>query len=55
MNKPIDVDALNCNHTWKIAPGGWGVIIGVSRCTKCDKIAKVTDFGPAPRLPDPDC
>lgn len=31
-----------CNHDWELAP--WGVIIGVSKCKRCGKIAQSSDF-----------
>ncbi len=30
-------------HDWE-AGGGWGVIIGVSRCRRCGKLATEQDF-----------
>ena len=31
-------------HDWEIAPGGWGVVIGLSRCKKCGEVATAKDF-----------
>lgn len=32
-----------CQHDWMIG-GAWGVILGVSRCAKCDTIATIKHF-----------
>lgn len=39
-------DGMECEdniHDWEATPG-WGVIIGVSKCRKCGKVAKEKDF-----------
>ena len=36
--------AEGCNHEWQTSSGGWGVILGVSRCKTCGKLAEQSDF-----------
>lgn len=36
------------DHDWETS-GGWGVIIGLSRCKRCDKVSSQSDF-PAARV-----
>lgn len=31
-----------CHHEWE--SGLWGVIIGVSKCTKCGAVSRADDF-----------
>jgi hypothetical protein len=35
-------------HDWEVGTDGWGVVLGVSRCKKCGKVARADDFAPAP-------
>ena len=32
-----------CEHLWE-AHGGWGVIVGVSRCRRCGRLSRSEDF-----------
>ena len=32
-----------CHHEWETS-GAWGVIIGLSRCKKCGKRSRMSDF-----------
>jgi hypothetical protein len=32
------------HHEWEAANDGWGVILGVSRCKTCGKVATESDF-----------
>jgi hypothetical protein len=33
-----------CLHEWEIGVDGWGVVLGVSRCKRCGKVARKADF-----------
>lgn len=32
------------HHDWEVGDDGWGVIIGVSKCRRCGKVAASDDF-----------
>jgi len=43
-----------CQHDWEVSER-WGVIIGVSRCKRCDKLSTSDDFPSPPKNPCRNC
>lgn len=39
----MDESEYRCWHEWPVS-GSWGVILGVTRCKHCGKIAETADF-----------
>jgi hypothetical protein len=37
-----------CDHAWEVS-GRWGVIVGLSRCTRCGTLSRKADFKTPPR------
>ncbi len=40
----LEAGEITCNHIWEVGAHGWGVVIGVSKCTKCGVVARQSDF-----------
>jgi hypothetical protein len=47
-----EFERSQCEHEWPSVPG-WGIFIGLTRCSKCDTVARTEDFDPRDQTPRP--